>query len=45
MIKPLEGTLTGTTILGHSGSRSNNNGEVLYILRNFEIEASPSDAF
>ena len=39
----IDGTLTGSTILGQSGSGGNGNDGVLDITPNSRIEASPSD--
>ena len=43
-IWPINGTLTGTTIPGNSGPKSNNNEEVLSISQISKTRASPSDA-
>ena len=37
-------TLTGTTTLGHSETRSNSNEGVFYTPQNSRTEVSPSDA-
>ena len=39
----MDGTLTGTTTLGQSGSGTNGNEEIFHSLQISRTEASPSD--
>ena len=44
-IWPIDGTITCTTVLGHSGPRSDGDEGVLYISQNSKSGASTSDCF
>ena len=43
-MRPIDGTLTGTTTLSQNGSGSKGNEEVLLIPQSSRTEGSPSDA-